>query len=1289
MSARRLLARAIALSATTVVVGAGLSTTAFAAGSVSVTSGNFASNNGTTPVGLATSDPYPGAVQGHQPPVEPTVKVTRHGTSESYTASPVTVGDGTTTTSLTATFTFANINPGDYDVSVSEANAQTDTCSSCFHVSAFAPKATSVSPDTLGGAATVQPFVISGQNFTIGAADSEGSTTKVYNFCSSATCTGPSVAIYEHGAPTPTPDPNVSLVQTVDSNGNEAATAPTASAIAMRIAVSNSPAIQALRSDDVVVTNSDGKQAVCSSCLSIAPRPAISSVLLKPNNLGQIGENATGQTVVVTGTNLPTDSVVTFHAPSSNCNCGAITYAGATAPTPDGNGHQTITLTGVAAPTAADGGSGTWTAAVSSAALHTASATLPFTVDDPPSPDSASGPDSTADSTTNPATYGAGAQKVHLVVGADAQQLDATEPFVPGSGSGSNFTRIVLPGAPAGFVLDPSQTATSITSGPPQNQTTTDTVTATLSIPEGASASDYPIALVNPDGGNLVCDSALGIGGGTNTCLLSVEAGPALGAANPSTLAAGATQLVAVTGSGFHTGTNAVHVHIGPPNPDAFFDGDVTPTNKTTLPAVSVSVPNGASVGDYPIIITNNDDHGTQTSPTAFHVADLTVTGVSDTGPTNDQAEVLTIFGSQFQPGATVKLGKDGFANIPDIVGTNVNSSQTNQLTGSFDFTNKAPGPYDIVVTNPSGGAHPGTATCPACLNVVTVKPTIDSGGVSPAALGSGASGVTVTVTGGNIYPGATLSFTNAHVHGDPTTAVVTAPNKVTESVSVDPGTAADNAGSVSVVNTDGKSSNASSFTVAPGPTVTSFTPAQMVDGSDQTITVHGTNFATGAVLALSNGVTASNYSVTGTTLTATVHVPAGTVPGGSTAPTPVTVTVRNPDHGSAAAPTALNVDPQPSIAHVSPNSLTAGQTQTVQLIGTNLRPSASVAPDTAAAAAGITVSTVKYISAGEVDATVKVPAAAPTSNSYALALTDTDDQGKANAPFSVIADPSAPTSLSIASASHELDVTWAAPSSDGGSPIQSYTVRVTPHGSSNPVAGTTTADASVTEFDATGLHNGTTYDVQVVANNAAGSGAAAVGSGIPATTPGAPRSVVAKAKDGKVALTWKAPSANGGATVTGYRVDVSRLNKSFQTGGATHYTVGGLKNGKTYTFLVSAHNTHGTGPAARPVTATPKFATKLSEAANHSSVAKGKSVTLSGALTRSNKAGLVGSTVTIWRKVAGGTSYKKWKTVKTGKHGAWHLTLKPAGTASYRVAFAGDGSDRASASRPHKVTVS
>ncbi len=96
-----------------------------------------------------------------------------------------------------------------------------------------------------------------------------------------------------------------------------------------------------------------------------------------------------------------------------------------------------------------------------------------------------------------------------------------------------------------------------------------------------------------------------------------------------------------------------------------------------------------------------------------------------------------------------------------------------------------------------------------------------------------------------------------------------------------------------------------------------------------------------------------------------------------------------------------------------------------------------------------------------------------------------------------------------------------------------------------------------------------------------------------PVVAPSAPRALSAEARNASVELAWQVPSANGGANISDYVVEVSTDGSVWSTfaddvSSGLAATVTGLVNGTSYQFRVKAVNTAGTGEASNVVSARP-----------------------------------------------------------------------------------------------------
>ncbi len=188
---------------------------------------------------------------------------------------------------------------------------------------------------------------------------------------------------------------------------------------------------------------------------------------------------------------------------------------------------------------------------------------------------------------------------------------------------------------------------------------------------------------------------------------------------------------------------------------------------------------------------------------------------------------------------------------------------------------------------------------------------------------------------------------------------------------------------------------------------------------------------------------------------------------------------------------------------------------------------------------------------------------------------------------------PGAPRNLQATPGDGQVTLNWQPPSNDGGSPILLYTIYR--GNSSGGESFLITVPLVTTYTDAT-VTNGVTYYYKVSATNAIGEGPksneASATPSAPATPPGAPQGLSATPGDTTVSLTWSPPSSNGGSPITNYKI-YRRTAGGGETliatiGNQLSYSDGGLTNGVTYYYKVSAVNNEGEGPKSNEASATP-----------------------------------------------------------------------------------------------------
>ena len=217
----------------------------------------------------------------------------------------------------------------------------------------------------------------------------------------------------------------------------------------------------------------------------------------------------------------------------------------------------------------------------------------------------------------------------------------------------------------------------------------------------------------------------------------------------------------------------------------------------------------------------------------------------------------------------------------------------------------------------------------------------------------------------------------------------------------------------------------------------------------------------------------------------------------------------------------------------------------------------------------------------------------------YRVSAINTNGTGTASNVDSATTDataPGAPTGLTAtASGATQIDLSWTAPGSTGGSAITGYKIEVSPDTTSwtDQVANTSN---TTTTYAHTGLMAGDTRHYRVSAINTNGTGEPSNVDSATTTTsaPGAPTGLTATASGAtQIDLSWTAPGSTGGSAITGYKIEVAPDTTSWtdlvaNTGNTTTtYAHTGLTAGETRHYRVSAINTNGTGEPSNVDSAT------------------------------------------------------------------------------------------------------
>ncbi len=216
----------------------------------------------------------------------------------------------------------------------------------------------------------------------------------------------------------------------------------------------------------------------------------------------------------------------------------------------------------------------------------------------------------------------------------------------------------------------------------------------------------------------------------------------------------------------------------------------------------------------------------------------------------------------------------------------------------------------------------------------------------------------------------------------------------------------------------------------------------------------------------------------------------------------------------------------------------------------------------------------------------------------YSLRVLAVNDVGDGEASPVVSATPATTPDAPAVSADRgnmAMTASWVAPD-EGGSDISGYRVQWSTDDQFDDTDPSAAVGGGVLSRRVGGLVNGTEYWVRVRAVNGVGGGPWSLSaSAVPAPAASRPRSVRAVAAPGSVTVSWREPTNDGGASITGYRVQWRAGSEEYgptrerrvAPGDRSHEVVG-LVNGTEYYVRVRAVVVIDDGAVSAEVSATP-----------------------------------------------------------------------------------------------------
>ncbi len=381
---------------------------------------------------------------------------------------------------------------------------------------------------------------------------------------------------------------------------------------------------------------------------------------------------------------------------------------------------------------------------------------------------------------------------------------------------------------------------------------------------------------------------------------------PTLTSVAPTTGPTAGATTITLTGTEFGAGTTVTV-------------GGAAATSVVAASATSLTAVTPAGVAGVANVVVTKADGQAATLAGAFTYTQSVppaVTSISPTSGTHGGGTPVTLSGTGFIAGATVRFGATAATSV--------------SVVNSTTITAAAPaGTVNALVSISVANADSQSGTLASAYRfvdtgTVTVTAVAPNGGLLEGA-------TSVTITGTNFNPGATVKFGDSNG----TVTVVTA----TSLTAISPAKVAAGKVTVTVTNTDAKAGTLKdAFTYQKGPTLTAITTATRASTAGGTsVSLSGTGFIEGMTV-LVNGVAATDVKLAGATKVTF------TAPGGEAGVAGVAgVTVRNPDNQTATVAGAVLYVAPPTISGIAPNSGDEAGGNEVSILGEGFTSGAAV----------------------------------------------------------------------------------------------------------------------------------------------------------------------------------------------------------------------------------------------------------------------------------------------------------------------------------------------------------